>query len=194
MATVCCLLAPEHIALNQCRSPVLGERMRTDAKIRALLLPIVVAMASCGGGGGSGSGGSGGGFGSSGGGSSTGWTSGVFQPSANFDGMCVNPRAGTSDRQGSRADENNWLRSWTNELYLSYGEVTDRNPALYNSSLDYFDVLKTQATTASGADKDKFHFTYDTDDWQALSTGGTEAGYGAEFFIQNGPAPTYIPR
>ena len=27
-----------------------------------------------------------------------------------------------------RTDENNWLRSWTNELYLWYGEVTDRDP------------------------------------------------------------------
>jgi len=171
--------------------------MRTDARIRVLLLPIIGALASCGGGGGGDSGGNGsqgGGFDTGGGGGSTTWTSGVFQPSANFDAMCVNPRAGTSDRQGTRTDENNWLRSWTNELYLWYGEVTDRNPTLYNSSLDYFDVLKTQATTASGAEKDKFHFYYDTDDWEALSTGGTEAGYGAEFFIQNGPAPTYIPR
>src|SRR5690349_12834061 len=146
--------------------------MRPQARFRVLLLPIFVALASCGGGGGGGGGSSSGGFGgsSSGGGSGT-WQAGVFQPSANFDDMCVNPRAGTADRPGTRTDENNWLRSWTNELYLWYGEVTDRNPALYASSLDYFDVLKTQATTSSGAPKDKFHFTYDTDDWQALSTG-----------------------
>jgi C-terminal processing protease CtpA/Prc len=158
--------------------------MRTDARFRVSLLPIFVAMAACGGGGSGGSGSGGGGFGSSsGGGSSSGWTAGVFQPSANFDALCVNPRAGTADRLGSRTDENNWLRSWTNELYLWYGEVTDRNPALYTSSLDYFDVLKTAAMTTSGQPKDKFHFTYDTDDWQALSTGGTEAGYGAEFAV-----------
>jgi carboxyl-terminal processing protease len=170
--------------------------MRTHAKFRVLLLPIFIAMAACGGGsGGTSSSSSGGGSSSSsGGGSSSGWKSGVFQPSANFDAMCVNPRPGTSDRQGTRADENNWLRSWTNELYLWYGEVTDRDPSLYSSSLDYFNVLKTQATTATGHAKDKFHFYYDTDDWEALSTGGTESGYGAEFFIQNGPAPTYVPR
>jgi C-terminal processing protease CtpA/Prc len=146
-------------------------------------------MASCGGGGG---GGSGGGNGGGGFGGSTTWQSGVFQPSANFDDMCVNPRAGTSDRQGTRTDENNWLRSWTNELYLWYGEVTDRDPSLYSSSLAYFDVLKTQATTSSGAPKDKFHFTYDTDDWLALSTGGTEAGYGAEFAVLAGTPPRRI--
>jgi C-terminal processing protease CtpA/Prc len=159
-----------------------------------LLLPIFIALASCGGGGGGGGGSSSGGFGgssSSGGGSGT-WQAGVFQPSANFDNMCVNPRAGTADRAGTRTDENNWLRSWTNELYLWYGEVTDRNPALYASSLDYFDVLKTQATTSSGAPKDKFHFTYDTDDWQALSTGGTEAGYGAEFAVLAATPPRRI--
>jgi C-terminal processing protease CtpA/Prc len=160
-----------------------------------LLLPIFGALASCGGGGDSG------GFGGQRRRLQCRRRRGVdhlagrrVPASTTFDNLCVNPRAGTADRSGTRTDENNWLRSWTNELYLWYGEVTDRNPALYSSSLDYFDVLKTQATTASGADKDKFHFTYDTDDWQALSTGGTEAGYGAEFFIQNGPAPTYIPR
>ena len=96
--------------------------------------------------------------------------------------MCVNPRPGTSDRSGTRADENNWLRSWTNELYLWYDEVTDRNPAQYDTPT-YFDLMKTDADTASGQPKDKFHFTYDTDDWIALSQGGTEAGYGAEFAV-----------
>jgi C-terminal processing protease CtpA/Prc len=157
--------------------------MRTHAEFRVLLLPIIAALASCGGGGGGGSSSGGFGGGSSSGGGSTAWQAGVFQPSANFDAMCVNPRPGTSDRQGTRTDENNWLRSWTNELYLWYGEVTDRNPALYTSSLDYFDLLKTQATTTSGHAKDKFHFYYDTAVWQALSTGGTEAGYGADFAV-----------
>jgi carboxyl-terminal processing protease len=106
----------------------------------------------------------------------------VFRPSSTFDGMCANPRAGTQDRQGTRTDENNWLRAWTNELYLWYGEVTDRDPALYATD-QYFDLLKTNAVTASGQPKDKFHFTYDTDDWVALSTGGTAAGYGAEFAV-----------
>ncbi len=63
--------------------------------------------------------------------------------------MCVNPRAGTADRSGTRTDENNWLRSWTNELYLWYGEVTDRDPSLYETD-QYFDLLKTNAVTSTG--------------------------------------------
>lgn len=151
--------------------------MRTEAKIRALLLPLCGALASCGGGGG----GSGGNPLTNPGTGST-WQQGVFLPSSNFDAMCASPRPGTSDRQGTRNDENNWLRSWTNELYLWYGEVTDRDPAQY-ATADYFNLLKTNATTQSGAPKDKFHFTYSTADWLALSQGGTEAGYGAEFAV-----------
>ena len=64
--------------------------------------------------------------------------------------MCVNPRPGTADRSGTRTDENNWLRSWTNELYLWYGEVTDRNPSQYDTPT-YFDLMKTDAVvTPSG--------------------------------------------
>ncbi len=105
--------------------------------------------------------------------------------------MCVNPRAGTSDRQGTVVDQNNWLRSWTNEYYLWYSEVVDRNPAQYSTE-DYFDLLKTSATTPSNQPKDKFHFTYDTAVWQALSQGGVEAGYGAEFAVLRGAPPRRI--
>ena len=105
--------------------------------------------------------------------------------------MCVNPRAGSPDRSGTRTDENNWLRSWTNELYLWYGEVTDRNPANYDTPT-YFDLLKTTERTTSGQDKDKFHFTYDTDDWIALSQGGISAGYGAEFAVLASRPPRRI--
>lgn len=115
----------------------------------------------------------------------------MFLPSSTYDARCAAPRPGTSDRQGTAADENRWLRSWTNELYLWYGEVTDRNPASYSTS-QYFDLLKTTAVTASGQAKDKFHFTYDTDVWLALSQGGTEAGYGAEFTILAGQPPRRV--
>jgi carboxyl-terminal processing protease len=153
--------------------------MRPQARFRVLLLPIFGALASCGGGGGGG-----GGSGNLGPvGSVSAWQAGVFRTSNTFDSMCVNPRAGTADRQGTRTDENNWLRSWTNELYLWYGEVTDRDPSVYTSSITYFDLLKTNTTTASGQPKDKFHFWYDTDEWLALSQGGTESGYGAEFAV-----------
>ncbi len=148
-----------------------------------MLIPVLATLAACGGGGDDapvGGGGSSSSSSSSGGGST--WQAGVYQPSSNFDARCANPRPGTSDRQGTFIDENNWLRSWTNEYYLWYGEVMDRNPAAYDTT-NYFDLLKTGATTPSGNPKDKFHFTYDTDEWEALSQGGIEAGYGAEFDI-----------
>ncbi|HET9475680.1 MAG TPA: hypothetical protein VFO82_17395, partial [Steroidobacteraceae bacterium] len=105
--------------------------MRTETRFRVWLFPLFGVLASCGGGGGGGSGPpvTGG----------NGWQRDVFQPRTNFDAMCVNPRPGTSDRSGTRTDENNWLRSWTNELYLWFGEVTDRDPSLYDTQT-YFDL------------------------------------------------------
>jgi carboxyl-terminal processing protease len=146
---------------------------------RMLLLPLALSLASCGGGGDGG-----GPIGVPGGGQGNGgWTPGTFQPASTFKNRCVAPRPNTSDNGGTVRDQNNWLRSWTNETYLWYSEVTDQDPSLSNNSLDYFDLLKTPATTPSGQDKDKFHFTYDTDDWIALSQGGISAGYGASFEV-----------
>ena len=105
--------------------------------------------------------------------------------------MCVTPRSGVDpgtqkaypDTQGTLLDELNWLRSWTNDLYLWFDEVPDQNPANFTTDADYFAVLKTSATTASGAPKDKFHFTYATSTWESLSQSGVEAGYGANFVV-----------
>lgn len=117
--------------------------------------------------------GCGGGSSNSGGGvvtATSGWTPGVFAPAANFAAQCA------------VLAENNWLRSWTNDLYLWYDEVVDRDPAL-STTPAYFDLLKTTATTPSGNPKDRFHFTYDTAAWVALSQSGVSAGYGAEWDI-----------
>ena len=155
---------------------------------RLLLLAVLVTVGGCGGG--DGDAGSGGSSGSGSGGTSGSWTSGVFSPSAGFQSQCANPRTGIDpatgkrypDVQGSTLTENNYLRSWTNELYLWYGEVADRNPASY-STPDYFNLLKTTATTPSGNPKDRFHFTYPTAEWVALSQSGVEPGYGAQFLL-----------
>jgi hypothetical protein len=114
----------------------------------------------------------------------------VFPSSGTFINQCATPRTGIDpatgrrypDVQGSTLAENNFLRSWTNELYLWYSEVPDLDPALYTTA-NYFPLLKTSATTASGSAKDKFHFTYPTSQWEALSQSGVEAGYGAEFLV-----------
>ncbi|HEU5136877.1 MAG TPA: S41 family peptidase [Steroidobacteraceae bacterium] len=165
--------------------------MKSRYKFRVLLFPLLGTLAACGGGGGGGSSSSS--SSSSSGGTGSTWQPGVYLPSSSFDAMCAAPRAGTSDRRGTATDENNWLRSWTNELYLWYGEVTDRDPSQSNT-VDYFRLLKTNATTPSGQAKDKFHFTYDTEVWRSLSQGGVEAGYGAEFAIFYPPNGARTPR
>ena len=163
-----------------------------------LLLGVTIVIAllgltSCGGGGGStlagnvvGTNGGSGGLGGTG--SSNGWVQGVFKPSSSFAAKCASPRSGTSDVQGTSTDENNFLRSWTNELYLWYSEVPDLDPSTYSTPAAYFPLLKTSATTASGAAKDKFHFTYPTSVWNQLSQSGVSVGYGAIFFLAQ-PAP-----
>src|SRR5262245_16670891 len=122
--------------------------MQTRHKFTALLMvPMFAALSACGGSSGGSSGtplGAGGTVG--GGGGSSG---GTFLPSANYVARCANPRSGTQDRQGTTTDENNWLRSWTNETYLWFDEVTDRNPALTPVATDYFDLLKTLRLTTS---------------------------------------------
>jgi carboxyl-terminal processing protease len=125
-----------------------------------------------------------------------GHTPGVFQPSSNFDARCVAPRSGTNpvtgqpypDVTGTTTDQNNWLRSWTNELYLWYREVPDLNPASYTTP-NYFDLLKTSATTSSGNAKDRFHFTYSTPEWIALSQQGQEVGYGVQLALVSTTPP-----
>ncbi len=150
--------------------------MRAPAGIGTAL---TLLLSACGGGGGSG-------------GTTltpVGWTAGVFQPASTFVNKCAMPRTGTDpftnmaypDMAGTMLDEKTWLRSWSNDLYLWFDEITDQNPANFSTTAAYFDVLKTMATTASGAPKDKpqFHFSYNTADWEALSQTGTQAGYGA---------------
>jgi hypothetical protein len=108
------------------------------------------------------------------------YTPGVFPPSEDFRYLCVNPPDNLPGSPGTRTDENNWLRSWSNELYLWYDEIVDRNPADFTTP-EYFELQKTEALTASGAAKDKFHFTIPTEEWIALSQSGESAGYGARF-------------
>ncbi|HET9106869.1 MAG TPA: S41 family peptidase [Steroidobacteraceae bacterium] len=127
------------------------------------------------------------------------WTPGVFEPASDFAALCANPRTGTDpytnqpypDRPGSTLDENNWLRSWTHQLYLWYDEVQDVNPALYTTP-QYFQLMKTTQTTPSGAPKDRFHFTYPTSVWESLSQAGVQVGYGVQWEILQGSPPRSI--
>ncbi|WP_180288633.1 S41 family peptidase [Variovorax sp. 54] len=115
------------------------------------------------------------------------WVEGVFRTASLYKDRCAAPRTGTgydgkpfADKAGRTLDENNWLRAWVNDTYLWYDEVPDLDPARY-ATADYFDVLKTHAVTPSGRDKDQFHFTYTTEEWNALSRAGSSVGYGAQW-------------
>ncbi len=102
----------------------------------------------------------------------------VFPPARDYAGLCADPRPNDpDDRQGTFVDENNWLRSWSNNLYLWYDEIDDVDPVLHPTPR-YFDLMRTFATTPSGMDRDRFHFTYPTDEWERLSQSGVSAGYG----------------
>ncbi len=123
------------------------------------------------------------------------WTQGVFEPASAFKDRCEVVRTGVDiegnpfpDMMGSTLEENFWLRSWTNETYLWNDEVVDRNPADFADRLSYFAVLRTTAQTASGKDKDDFHFSQPTTEFLAQRNSAPLASYGANFVIF-APAP-----
>ena len=161
------------------------------------IVAVLAGLCACGGGGGGGSTSSTGGNGS---GSSDGWVAGVYQPSMHYAAQCQKPRTGIDpttskpypDVQGTTLDENNWLRSWTNELYLWYREVPDLDPGAYSTTASYFALLKTSATTSTGHSKDRFHFTYATAQWEQLSQAGVDIGYGVTWAIVVGTPPRQV--
>jgi len=117
-----------------------------------------------------------------GGGAGSAWQPGVFEPASAFQAQCVSPRSGINpatnqpypDAQGTITDENNFLRSYSDDTYLWYDEIVDQ---------DYFNELKTTSITPSGQPKDRFHFTVDSDAWFNLSQSGAAAGYGAQWAL-----------
>ena len=173
------------------------HRMKAVIKTIAQFLSVSVlltALAACGGGGGGGDG-----F-SPPDPPPTGWQPGVFLDADTFAAQCQSPRNGIdpwtgnpySDVQGTTTDENNFLRSYSHDTYLWYSEITDRDPGLYDNTLTYFDLLRTTATTPSGAAKDKFHFTYDSEEYYQLSQSGASAGYGAVWALLAASPPREI--
>ncbi|NNG44084.1 peptidase [Pseudoalteromonas sp. NEC-BIFX-2020_002] len=105
------------------------------------------------------------------------WTQGVFQPSDNFDKQC------------QALNQKHFLRSWSNETYLWYDEIIDRDPALTASVSDYFTLLKTEQKTDSGANKDNFHSSLSTAEWEAQSQSGITFGYGFKVKLFSSSAP-----
>jgi carboxyl-terminal processing protease len=167
----------------------------------ALLATLLIG--GCGGGGGA-AGGTVSGSSSSGGSSSGGTTGTTYVPgqylaASKFAAQCASPRSGTDpvtqvpypDVQGTAIDENNYLRSWTHQLYLWFDQVPDLDPSLY-TTVAYFPLLKTSATSPSGAPVDKFHFTYATSTWESLSVQGVQAGYGVTFDVVAATPPRTV--
>ena len=106
------------------------------------------------------------------------WLEDIFLPEINYKNKCINPRIGTNpetnntyaDVQGTYIDENNFLRSFSNNTYLWYNEIIDADPSLHSVE-NYFALLK--------APHDRFHFTYPTEEWLQISQSGVTTGYGA---------------
>jgi len=128
------------------------------------------------------------------------WTPGVFEPADVFRARCEKPRSGINpatnrafpDLQGTTTEENHFLRSYSNETYLWYDEIIDRNPSLFDDPLSYFEVLRTTALAPSGLPKDRFHFAVSSEEWFNLSQSGVSAGYGAQWVLLNSVAPREI--
>ncbi len=180
-----------------------------------ILAVAAAVVAGCGGGGGgtatslgsssSGSGTTGTagtGSGSSGaGGTSTdsSYVPGQYLAQSQYANRCAAPRTGTDpvtgvaypDVQGTSTDENNFLRSWTHDLYLWYSQVPDLDPSQYTTA-NYFPLLKTSATTASGAAVDRFHFTYSTAYWESFSQQGVVPEYGVDFEVLSASPPRNV--
>ncbi|HEX7843001.1 MAG TPA: S41 family peptidase [Kofleriaceae bacterium] len=104
---------------------------------------------------------------------------------------CAHPRSGNDpttgqaylDVSGSVLDEKLWVRSWIDDLYLWYREVPAVDITQFTDAVSYFNQERTPEKTASGKDRDQFHFTIDTADWVAMSQSGVEAGYGVQWAL-----------
>ena len=172
--------------------------MRSGHALRGFLLgAALLVLAGCGGGGGTQASAASASH-STTAASSDGWTPGIYPPVSNYAERCAVPRTGTDpytgkaypDVPGTVTDQNNWLRSWTHALYYWYSEVPDLDPGLY-STAQYFNLMKTPQTDASGAPKDRFHFSYPTATWEAMEQ-GTSVGYGVQWAVVNAAPPRKI--
>jgi carboxyl-terminal processing protease len=160
-----------------------------------LLAALALGLAACGGGGGS-----------SGGQLSGGppadpvWTAGHYDPPATFANMCAMPRSGKDpvtgqaypDKLGSTVWEKSWIRAWSEAYYLWYRDLPDLNPAGPDTVAAYFKLMKTSALNPSGTSKDKqgFHFTMTTSQYESFFSAGAAIGYGVTWYLVPGSANT----
>ena len=166
------------------------HQIRQGAGFWPVMAAWTLALAACGGGGD--------------GGGSAGVPAGdgdTIVASSRVENVCVAPRSGMdpatgqlfTDQPGTVAQEKSWVRAYIDETYLWFDEIpTSVRAANYATPQTYFDALRTPALTASGKPKDRFHFRYNTTEWQALSQSGAAAGYGFELVVVKTTPPRDI--
>jgi carboxyl-terminal processing protease len=122
------------------------------------------------------------------------WTKQEFGEASQFKNLCQVPRTDLNgnafrDRSGSTLQENQWLRAWSYDTYLWYDEIIYQDPALFTSTDEFFDTLKTDATTPSGGAKDNFHFSLNTEQYLQQSQSGISSGYGVQWALVSTTPP-----
>ena len=161
------------------------------AKIGLVTFSVIVG--GCGGGGGSSpaplvppAGGSG---------SDSDWVAGQYDDwrGTSMRNICESPRTtgGYSDTQGTVTDENNWIRSYSNDTYLWYSELPDIDPGTVSSAESYFDLMRTDGLSPTGNAKDQFHYSQNTEEYNQYYS-GVSAGYGVRFFLIESNPPRKI--
>ena len=76
------------------------------------------------------------------------------------------------------------------KTYLWNTEVPDQDPSTFSDRLVYFQQLKTTAVTASGENKDDFHFSQPTADFLLARNSAPSSGYGVSLAVFS----TTVPR
>ena len=111
-----------------------------------------------------------------------------YPPSSDLKDVCAVVRTDRDpdgnrrpDRLGELDHELFWIRSWMDETYLYYDQVTDTDPTGFTDRRAYFDERLTTATSAANRPVDRFSFTQSTEDFEATRSGDPVFTYGAQF-------------
>ena len=117
------------------------------------------------------------------------WTPGFYESIRSLENICENPRSNDiyQDQFGNVSDENNWIRSWTNDSYLWYDELPDIDPASVDNTSDYFYMMRTSEISSSGREKDPIYqrSMINTEKLRNIDAGGESFGYGMHVLRYN---------
>jgi carboxyl-terminal processing protease len=151
--------------------------------------------------------------------SASGWIEGEFEDESVFEAQCETPRSGVDQQGSYLDENNwlrAWSHRtylWYDEIIdrdpdtafydelsevqaldAEYGDVTNffSNISAQDEIIPtdvFFHTQRTTELTQSGTAKDNYHFTYDTEVWEQLTSSGISVTYGYEFHLDNGSAP-----